>query len=72
MNIANQKNSRIWKTDKSRERTVQDLLNRVDGNVENVVAYDNVDIDTLTSTLAVVPYISNDLDEHNRTLWEEF
>lgn len=72
VNISHQKNSRIWKTDKSREKTVQDLLNRVDGNVENVVAYDNVDIDTLTSTLAVVPYIANDIDEHIRTLWEEF
>lgn len=72
VNISHQKNSRIWKTDKSREKTVQDLLNRVDGNVENVVSYDNVDIDTLTSTLAVVPYIANDIDEHIRTLWEEF
>lgn len=72
VNISHQKNSRIWKTDKSREKTVQDLLNRVDGNVENVVSYDNVDIDTLTSTLAVVPYIANDLDEHIRTLWEDF
>jgi hypothetical protein len=72
VNISMQKNSRIWKTDKSREKTVQDLLNRVDGNVENVVSYDNVDIDTLTSTLAVVPYIANDIDEHIRTLWEEF
>ena len=71
-NISQQKNSRIWKTDKAREKTVKDLLNKVDGNVENVVAYDNVDIDTLTSTLAVVPYITNDLDEHIRTLWEEF
>ena len=71
-NISMQKNSRIWKTDKDRERTVQDLLNRIDGNVENVVSYDNVDIDTLTNTLAVVPYIANDLDEHIRTLWEEF
>jgi hypothetical protein len=72
VNISMQKNSRIWKTDKSREKTVKDLLNRVDGNVENVVSYDNVDIDTLTSTLAVVPYIANDIDEHIRTLWEEF
>lgn len=72
VNISMQKNSRIWKTDKSREKTVQDLLNRVDGNVENVVSYDNVDIDTLTSTLAVVPYIANDIDEHIRTLWEDF
>ena len=72
VNISHQKNSRIWKTDKSREKTLQDLLNRVDGNVENVVSYDNVDIDTLTSTLAVIPYIANDLDEHIRTLWEEF
>ena len=72
VNISHQKNSRIWKTDKSREKTVQDLLNSVDGNVENVVSYDNVDIDTLTSTLAVVPYIANDLDEHIRTLWEDF
>lgn len=72
VNISMQKNSRIWKTDKSRERTVKDLLNRVDGNVENVVSYDNVDIDTLTSTLAEVKYIANDIDEHIRTLWEEF
>ena len=72
VNISHQKNSRIWKTDKSREKAVKDLLNRVDGNVENVVSYDNVDIDTLTGTLAVVPYIANDIDEHIRTLWEEF
>lgn len=72
VNVSHQKNSRIWITDKSQEKTVKDLLNRVDGNVENVVAYNNLDIETLTSTLAVVPYITNDIDEHIRTLWEEF
>lgn len=71
-NIAQQKTARVWLTDKSRERTVQDLLNRIDGNVENVVAYDTLDINSLTSVISVAPYITNDIDEHLRVLWEEF
>lgn len=71
-NIAQQKTARVWLTDKSREKTVKDLLNRVDGNVENVMAYDTLDINSLTSVLSVAPYITNDIDEHLRVLWEEF
>lgn len=72
VNVAQQKTSRIWTTDKDKELTVRRLLNDVDGNVENVVAYDSVDVGNLTSVIAVAPYITNDLDEHIKTLWENF
>lgn len=71
-NISQQKRARVWITDKSREKTVKDLLNRVDGLVEDVIAYDTLDIDALSTVTAVAPYITNDIDEHLRVLWEEF
>ena len=72
VNVSQQKTSRIWTTDKDKERTVRDLLNNVDGNVENVVAYDSVDVGNLTSVVAVAPYITDKLDDHIRALWEAF
>ena len=72
VNTSQQKTSRVWTTDKNRKRTVEDLLNNVDGMVENVVAYDTIDINTLASVIAVPHYIVNDLDDHIEKLWQDF
>lgn len=72
VNVAQQKTSRIWTTDKDKELTVKNILNNVDGNVENVVAYDSVDVGNLTSVIAVAPYVTDKIDDHIRTLWESF
>lgn len=72
INISQQKCNRVWTTNKDQEKTVQDLLNQIDGNVENVIAYDTIDINTINSVLGVAPYITDKLDDHLRTLWEEF
>lgn len=71
-NIAQQKTARVWLTSKDKEQTVKDLLNRVDGNVENVIAYDTLDINNVQGVLSPAPYITNDIDEHLEKLWEEF
>lgn len=71
-NIAQQKTARVWLTSKDKEQTVKDLLNRVDGNVENVIAYDSLDINSVQGVLNPAPYITNDIDEHLEKLWEEF
>lgn len=71
-NIAQQKTARVWLTSKDKEQTVKDLLNRVDGNVENVIAYDTLDINSVQGVLSPAPYITNDIDEHLEKLWEEF
>ena len=71
-NIAQQKTARVWLTSKDKEQTVKDLLNKVDGNVENVIAYDTLDINSVQGVLSPAPYITNDIDEHLEKLWEEF
>lgn len=71
-NIAQQKTARVWLTSKDKEQTVKDLLNKVDGNVENVIAYDSLDINSVQGVLNPAPYITNDIDEHLEKLWEEF
>ena len=71
-NIAQQKTARVWLTSKDKEQTVKDLLNKVDGNVENVIAYDTLDINNVQGVLNPAPYITNDIDEHLEKLWEEF
>ena len=71
-NIAQQKTARVWLTSKDKEQTVKDLLNKVDGNVENVIAYDTLDINSVQGVLNPAPYITNDIDEHLEKLWEEF
>lgn len=72
VNVSQQKTSRVWTTDQNTKKTVEDLLNRVDGNVENVVAYKTLDINTLASVIATPHYIVNDLDVHIEKLWEDF
>lgn len=71
-NIAQQKTARVWLTSKDKEQTVKDLLNKVDGNVENVIAYDSLDINSVQGVLNPAPYITNDIDDHLEKLWEEF
>lgn len=71
-NIAQQKTARVWLTSKDKEQTVKDLLNKVDGNVENVIAYDTLDINSVQGVLNPAPYITNDIDDHLEKLWEEF
>ena len=72
INIVQQRTSRIWRTSKEQERTVNDLLNQVEGMVENIVAYDNINLDDLTSVVAPSPYIVDKLDLHIEKEWASF
>ncbi|MBO7695211.1 MAG: hypothetical protein J6T10_21525 [Methanobrevibacter sp.] len=72
INIVQQRTPRIWRTSRDQEVTVRDLLNQVDGMVENVVAYDNIDLDDLTSVVAPAPYIVDKLDLHLEKEWASF
>ena len=72
INIAQQKTNRIWTTNNDQVSSVKDILNQIDGNVENVIAYDTIDINTINSVMGIAPYVSDKLDDHIRLLWEEF
>ena len=72
INIAQQKTSRIWKTTDEKERTVRDLLNQIDGNVETVLTYDNIDLNDIDSVLAPAPFVSDKIQDNLKEDWAEF
>ena len=72
VNIAQQKTNRIWKTESGQEKTISDLLNNIDENVENVITYDGVGITDTEAILTPAPYVADKIDEYKANLWNEF
>ena len=72
INIAQQKTPRIWLTNSDKKKTVEDLLNDYDGNVETVLAYDNVNLDDVNAVCEPAPYIADKVDLHLEKEWAEF
>lgn len=72
VNISQQKTPRIWLTNSDKKRTVEDLLNDYDGNIETVLAYDNIDLDDVQAVMAPAPYIADKVDMHLEKEWAEF
>lgn len=72
INIVQQRTPRFWRTSKETEYTVKDMLNQVEGMVENVVAYDNINLDDLNVVGSPAPYIVDKLDLHLEKEWASF
>lgn len=72
INIAQQKTPRIWKTLTEKEKTVRDLANEVDGNIEKIVTYDNINLDDIELILAPAPYVTDKLQDQKDKIWSEF
>ncbi|MBO7693247.1 MAG: hypothetical protein J6T10_11515 [Methanobrevibacter sp.] len=63
VNLSQQKTPRIWKTSTESEKTVKDLLNSYDGDVESVVAYKSAVLDDLESVVAPAPFVADKLND---------
>lgn len=72
VNIVQQRTPRVWKTSKDKERTLRDMLANIDGMIENVMSYDNIELDDINTVLAPAPYIVSDLDLHIEKEWASF
>lgn len=72
VNIVQQRTPRIWKTNKDKEYTVKNMINQIDGMMENVVTYDSIDIDDIGAVVAPAPYVTDKIDLHLDKLWAEF
>ena len=72
VNIIQQRTPRIWKTNKDKEYTVKNMINQIDGMMENVVTYDSIDIDDIGAVQAPAPYVTDKIDLHLEKLWAEF
>lgn len=72
INIAQQKTPRFWKTKTEKVKSIQDLVNNVDGNENTVIAYEDLDLDDTTLVLAPAPFVADKIDLHKEKDWNEF
>lgn len=72
INIAQQRTPRIWYTKSDNKKSVEDLINQIDGNVERVATYDNIDLENLQVICDPAPYVGDKIDMHLEKEWAEF
>lgn len=72
VNIVQQRTPRIWKTSQDKKKTLEDMLSNIDGMIENIAAYESIDIDDMNVVLAPAPYVADKIDLHLDKEWAEF
>lgn len=72
INIAQQKTPRIWKTTTEKERSVKDLLNQYDGNVETVLTYDGLSLNDVETVSSPAPYVTDKICDYIDREYAEF
>ena len=71
VNIAQQKTPRIWKAPHDKVKTIQDLVNNVDGDVETVLAFDDLETSDMECVLEPAPYVADKLRLEKTEIWNE-
>lgn len=72
INILQQRTPRFWKTKSENVKTIQDLVNNIDGMENTVIAYEDLDLDDTTIVLEPAPYVADKIDTHKEKDWNEF
>ena len=72
INTRQQQTPRFWKTSEENKKTINELANEVEANVNTVITYDNIDIDETTLVLEPAPYVSDKLTDLKKEEWAEF
>lgn len=72
INIEQQRTPRVWKTTEENKKTLEDLVNQVDGLVNTVMTFDNIDLDDTECVLSPAPYVADKLNDAKKEEWSEF
>lgn len=72
INIAQQRTPRIWLTKNDNVKSVSDIVNEIDGNVERVLSYDNINLDDIQAICEPAPFVADKIDMHLDKEWAEF
>lgn len=72
INMSQQKSPRFWKTKQGKEKTIQDIVNNVDGCSDVVITYDDIDLDETSIVLSPAPYISDKVNLDKDRIYNEF
>lgn len=72
VNISQQKTQRFWKTKTNNEKSIEDLIDRVDSCQEVITTFDQVNLDETTCNLVPPTFVSDKLAEQKDKIWNEF
>lgn len=72
VNLEQQKCPRIFKCPEGMEKSLNDLLNTVDGNVEKIITNESLALDELEVILSPAPYVADKVDIQAERIKNEF
>lgn len=72
INIDQQKTPRFFKVPAEKEVTFKNLINNVDGYTNQVIAYDDININDCTCVLEPAPFVADKIDTHKEKIYQEF
>ena len=72
INILQQRTPRIWKTKTENVKSIQDMVNNIDGLENTVIAYEDLDLDDTNIVLAPAPFVADKIAENKEKDWNEF
>ena len=72
INIKQQRTPRYFITSEENQKTVQNLLNNIDSEVDTVLTYDNISLEETTGNLIPAPYVADKLNQEKHEEWAEF
>ena len=72
INVDQQKTPRVWKTTSEKQKTLEDLLYNVKENVENVMAFEDLDLNDFDCVVAPAPFVADKVRLEKEAIWNEF
>lgn len=72
INIAQQKTMRFWKTKTENQKSISDLIDKVDSCQEVITTFDQINLDETTCNLIPAPFVADKLSEQKDKIWNEF
>lgn len=72
INIAQQRTPRVWTTSSDKMATLKAMMEDIDSFMDNILAYDSINLDDLNCVLNPAPYVADKIDLHLKEEWAEF
>lgn len=72
INVIQQRTPRIWQCKQGEEATLKRLINEIDSFTDVIKAYNNFDLEGISSVIAPAPFIADKVREEKNQIWNEF
>lgn len=71
INIAQQRTPRFWKVPQDKLKTIKDIANNIDGDIETILAYSDLEIEDMNIVLEPAPYVADKIRDEKSETWNE-